>query len=281
MLPIRHYQVSLDQLAYDATPFLTPYASTLPDISPLPTYSTGAYYPPFQIDANTADTSPFPQFAVDPGNLPARPQSSPSIFFGSKVEDLVWGDNASRIRPSAADDFVFPHATYEAINPPDLGTSEVIAPSPKRAWTAIAPDPAGLTKLTAQKRMREEEEAYEIQAKRRRSTSTTLQMGDLGEEEVLLLQLKEEENLPWRDIAVRFQTDMGKMYQVPALQMRYKRLRERIRVWTDADINALHQAHDYWEKYKFEIIGAKVGFDIRPSGSCIANCPVDGRLWRK
>ena len=51
---------------------------------------------------------------------------------------------------------------------------------------------------------------------------------ELNEEQQLLLKLKEEENLPWKDIAVRFQTDLGKSYQVPALQKRFKRLRERL-----------------------------------------------------
>ena len=52
---------------------------------------------------------------------------------------------------------------------------------------------------------------------------------ELDEEGLLLLKLKDEENLPWRDIAIRFQTDLGKSYEIPALQMRYKRLRERTR----------------------------------------------------
>ena len=55
------------------------------------------------------------------------------------------------------------------------------------------------------------------------------------EEDILLLKLKEKENLPWRVIAVRFQTGMGKFYEMSALQMRYKRLRERIRALTRTD----------------------------------------------
>jgi hypothetical protein len=60
---------------------------------------------------------------------------------------------------------------------------------------------------------------------------------DLTEEERLLLHLKDDENLPWRDIASRFQTDLGKVHQVPALQMRYKRLREKLRVWSEVDVS--------------------------------------------
>ena len=81
---------------------------------------------------------------------------------------------------------------------------------------------------------------------------------ELGEEDQLLMRLKEDENLPWKDIAARFLSELGKTYQVPALQMRFKRLRERIRPWTDVDINALRMAHEHWEKNKFEIISQKV-----------------------
>ncbi|KAH7024302.1 hypothetical protein B0J12DRAFT_585524 [Macrophomina phaseolina] len=99
--------------------------------------------------------------------------------------------------------------------------------------------------------------------KRRRSTTSStgqgaLQIQDLSDEDRLLLKLKDEEGLPWKDIAARFQTDMGKTYQIPALQMRLKRLRERLRVWTDADMKALRMAHDYWRDSKFEIIAAKM-----------------------
>lgn len=100
----------------------------------------------------------------------------------------------------------------------------------------IAPDPVGLRQMHALKRMRDEEEYLEIGQKRRKRAPSQVGPVELNEEEQLLLKLKEEENLPWKDIAVRFQTDLGKSYQVPALQMRFKRLRERMRTWTETDV---------------------------------------------
>lgn len=131
--------------------------------------------------------------------------------------------------------------------------------------------------MNALKRMREDEEYSDFgQRKRKRAPSQNGPI-ELNEEEQLLLKLKEEENLPWKDIATRFQTDLGKSYQVPALQMRFKRLRERMRSWTETDVGyyffllfpamcvlilrqvqALEQAFDYWEKFQFDIIAAKV-----------------------
>jgi len=82
----------------------------------------------------------------------------------------------------------------------------------------------------------------------------------LSEDDRFLVQLKEDENLPWKDIATRFHARKGKKVQVAALQMRYKRLREKFRVWEERDLQALRTAHEYWEKYKWEIISAKVKF---------------------
>ena len=92
------------------------------------------------------------------------------------------------------------------------------------------------------KRMQNGEEEYAPaefgQRKRKRAASNTGPI-ELSEEEQLLLKLKEEEGLPWKDIAVRFQSELGKTYQVPALQMRFKRLRERMRTWTETDVSWL------------------------------------------
>ncbi|KAI4259085.1 MAG: hypothetical protein L6R42_004753 [Xanthoria sp. 1 TBL-2021] len=144
----------------------------------------------------------------------------------------------------------------------------------------IAPDPIGLRQMNALKRMREEEDYSEFNQKRRKRAPSQTGPVELNEEEQLLLKLKEEENLPWKDIAVRFQTDLGKSYQVPALQMRFKRLRERMRTWTETDVQALEQAYDYWEKFQFDIIAAKVRSNGDSSTSASLIQRVDAGLRR-
>ncbi|KAF2649714.1 hypothetical protein K491DRAFT_172300 [Lophiostoma macrostomum CBS 122681] len=59
----------------------------------------------------------------------------------------------------------------------------------------------------------------------------------ISEDDRLLIQLREEQNLPWKDIAARFQSDLGKTYQIPSLQMRLKRIRE---------LNLVEKSRDYW-----------------------------------
>ena len=108
------------------------------------------------------------------------------------------------------------------------------------------------------KRSRDDDETSEQSKRRKRSDSNTTASVELGEEDKLLIQLKDEESMPWKDIAARFQSDLGKSYQIPALQMRLKRLRERMRIWTETDVRALQMAHEYWVQSKFDIISQKV-----------------------
>ncbi|KAI9673578.1 MAG: hypothetical protein M1817_002214 [Caeruleum heppii] len=94
--------------------------------------------------------------------------------------------------------------------------------------------------------------------KRRRSSPAVPAYADLSEEDQLLLRLKDGASLPWKEIALCFQSEMGKTFQVPALQMRYKRLRERMRPWSEVDVEALRRAHDYWDRFKWDIIAVKM-----------------------
>ncbi|KAJ4991240.1 hypothetical protein SVAN01_03368 [Stagonosporopsis vannaccii] len=132
------------------------------------------------------------------------------------------------------------------------------SPQPRRGFTPIAPQPIDAPRSTGMKRPKEEEDRTEISKRRRRSESTTSTPFELTEEDRLLLKLKEEESMPWKDIAARFQEELGKQYQIPALQMRLKRLRERMRVWTETDVRALRMAHEYWAHNKFDIISQKM-----------------------
>lgn len=108
----------------------------------------------------------------------------------------------------------------------------------------------------------EEQSSPEMTGIMKRRKTTPVPMNpptpELSDEDRLLLRLKDEEHVSWKDIASRFQSELGKVYQVPALQMRLKRLRERLRVWSDADVQALRLAHEHWERHKFEIIASKV-----------------------
>ena len=59
---------------------------------------------------------------------------------------------------------------------------------------------------------------------------------DMTHDERVLMQLTVVDHLPWKEVVVRFKELTGKSLKVPALQMRKKRLVERLRVWTPSDV---------------------------------------------
>jgi len=146
------------------------------------------------------------------------------------------------------------------LSTPSLSSvSDRVPIAPRRYYAPIAPNPAGLRQLQANKRSLSSEDEVSPTKKRKLSelSSPTASL-DISDEDMFLLRLKDEDRLSWKDISNRFQTDLGKTVQIPALQMRLKRLRERMKVWTDVDVQALRMAHDYWISSKFEIIAAKM-----------------------
>ncbi|KFX86070.1 hypothetical protein V490_09244 [Pseudogymnoascus sp. VKM F-3557] len=76
----------------------------------------------------------------------------------------------------------------------------------------------------------------------------------LTDEEQLLLHLrKEREPKPdWKTTVTEFNAHTGKDFRIPALQMRYSRLTERLRVWEKQDIKALTRSKAEFEKTKWE-----------------------------
>jgi hypothetical protein len=116
-----------------------------------------------------------------------------------------------------------------------------------------------MQRTSAPKRSRDDDDLSDQSKRRKRSDSNNATFAfELNDEDRLLIRLKDEDGMPWKDIAARFQSELGKHYQIPALQMRLKRLRERMRKWTEADIRALRLAHEYWVQNKFDIISQKV-----------------------
>lgn len=267
------------QYAYN-DPYVTPYPSSTVESLPWPSYarasvpdiSAGAYtYQQQHQHQQASHYQPLPSHFKDPG----RPRSSPSTF-GPGPESVAWPatsglgiqytSTAGQPTPmtSTFPPNVFQYPVEEQYNTSTSSPPEIKHPQPRRSYTSIAP---AATNITAFKRPREETFEEQVRAEssasnvgtsKRRKRTSSVASADLSEDDRFLVQLKEDENLPWKDIATRFQTDKGKNFQVAALQMRYKRLREKYRIWEEADVNSLRLAYEYWEKYKWEIISAKV-----------------------
>ncbi|KAK4991036.1 hypothetical protein LTR50_002115 [Elasticomyces elasticus] len=256
-------------------PYMTPFPSSAVEAAPWPSY------------LHASEPNPGPNFyplqhiQVDPLPLRelTRPKSSPSTFRRSG-ETILWPSNALGIRytgpedtPSTCSSYVpttYSCSTYssEPLQAPFLdhyvmSSPPIRQPEPRRSYPTIAPSPKGIAQLHAAKRHREDDEPVDTASStnnnsKKRTRTSSIASSDLNEEDRFLVQLKEEESLPWKEIAARFGSELGRQYQVAALQMRYKRLRERVRVWEARDVEALRLAHEYWERSRFEIVGAKM-----------------------
>lgn len=258
-------------------------------MTPCPS-DTGGSQPWTQLARASAPDTSMSQYGVQPHFAPiqqyqdpfknsTRPRSSPSTF-GPTSESIPWPITnglgiystgaigqltpvTSTFPPNvfqtyAADEQYIKDENFPKEDPPSIASStpEIRQPQPRRPYANIQPDPSG---VAAQKRKRDDEDNLDIglSTKRRKRTSSVAS-ADLSEDDRLLVSLKEEQNLPWKDIASRYSAEKGKTVQVAALQMKYKRLREKYRVWTEPDLSALRQAYEMWEKRKWEIISEKV-----------------------
>ena len=85
-------------------------------------------------------------------------------------------------------------------------------------------------------------------------------------ENQLLVYLRDEQLMPWKEITKQFEMAFNRRYQMPALQMRYGRLKQRTNPWTDQDTAALQLAHEYYAEKRYEIIASKV---CHPSRQCL------------
>ena len=142
-----------------------------------------------------------------------------------------------RIAQGSPEDFLVRHSPAPSTNAPTPAL-QVDNPdaSPYSLGTpkSNSRDPAGLGK---RKRKVEEDSGPETALKRPRKSIPSYTNSELNEEERLLLQLKDQQLLTWKDIQFQFQQTLSRSYQVPALQMRYKRLREKLRPWTEIDVS--------------------------------------------
>lgn len=123
----------------------------------------------------------------------------------------------------------------------------------------ILPNPDGPFPAIGQKRSASDAEMTPDTRppKLRRGSSLSPSNIELKEEEILLHQFREE-GCSWKETADRLYKETGQQLKVPALQMRLKRLYERLREWSEADVQALRLAVEWHQRKMFEIVCSKV-----------------------
>jgi hypothetical protein len=142
------------------------------------------------------------------------PRSNPHFRGHAQAPVLLSAPNPLDLRPATKQESAsYHHSSMHTISPSSAATSrgifcETLGPLPPRG-------------------------------RKRKSMShdgEIILQGEMNFEEQVLMQLTEKENLQWKEVAKRFQEQTGKAMKVPALQMRKKRLIERLRVWTPSEV---------------------------------------------
>jgi len=244
---------SSSQLTYNNTPFMTPFPTfNQYDMTAYPTGTAQWPTPPTYNDLAILPPS-------HSNHLIERPHSSPSTF-GPSPNEILWPENPLGIRFPMTEPQMIPATTAMSTATYQTPAAEFTTPSPpqrrssadtQRYYPSIAPNPA-----SKRRQEQDDEDAMNRSNSKRRKRTPSLE--HLNDEERLLITLKEDEALPWKEIAARFSNQLGQSITVATLQMRYLRLRQRFRSWEERDIEALRQAHEYWEKCKWDIISTKV-----------------------
>jgi hypothetical protein len=207
-------------------------------------------------DITGLTTPDFPTSPVFPG---LQDSQRPESYSPESLNSHRRASHARQHSPSASPSYASsPYLT----SPTDSGT---LTPQPS-FYAPIAPRPDERQAAPAATSPRRKRKSLAPSRSPGPSPSSTAAAGSggldregLAPADALLVRLREDDGLAWRDVAAAFSAAAGRDFSVAALQMRLKRLRERARPWTERDVAALRLAHDYWISHKFDIIAAKVG----------------------
>jgi hypothetical protein len=145
------------------------------------------------------------------------PAQSTSSYRNQNQAPILIAPNPSALRP--------------ATNPSRQNSLQSLSTAPSSATVAEGPFPDPLGTLPTR-------------GKKRKSPSRDSRERDMvfanekTLEEEVLLELSHRQQLPWKEVAKKFNEIIGngKQMKVPALQMRKKRAIERLRIWTDGDV---------------------------------------------
>lgn len=175
------------------------------------------YFGQFGVSATPASTASSTTSMIPSPRMNAeKPSTSPRLnqtYSGHNQASVLLSPNSMSLRPSSVDDGRdYRHASLQPTSPGSVGHSpfpEAIGPlPPRRKRKTVGDGQDGELVLS----------------------------GEMTTEEQILIRLSHYENLPWKEVAMRFKEQTGKAMKVPALQMRKKRLIERLRVWTQSEV---------------------------------------------
>lgn len=115
-------------------------------------------------------------------------------------------------------------------------TDSTATPRRRSTPVSIAPNPAGIQQLEAERKVEQEMEAAQSNSSGRRKSSTKRRFSQLAAETEFVKELREQ-NVPWKEIVERFEARFGIECSQARLQMRNTRLRQRMQEWAEDDVS--------------------------------------------
>ncbi|ESZ98790.1 hypothetical protein SBOR_0839 [Sclerotinia borealis F-4128] len=175
----------------------------------------------------------------------ATPAQSPASYRVNNHAPILIAPNPTTLRPATRPVEMphkngLPYGRHDSMNSMhSISTST----SPFNSTPHLYPDQQ-LAPLPARRKRKDRSAQLDVQF---------VYSGELSRDDQVLMRLSEAD-LSWKDIAKQFNDITSKNLKVPALQMRKKRLCERLRIWTDCEERALTLALEDYDKAKWEEI---------------------------
>ncbi|KAF7961023.1 hypothetical protein EAE96_000691 [Botrytis aclada] len=161
----------------------------------------------------------------------ATPAQSPGSYRVNNPAPILIAPNPNTMRPATRPGDIpyrdnLPYSRHDSMHPMHSMHS---IPTPINSYNSTSPQyPEQLAPLPSRRKRKGAPTQFE---------GDTLYLENINHEEQILMQLSEVEGLAWKEIAKQFNERTGRSMKVPALQMRKKRLCERLRVWTDCEVH--------------------------------------------
>lgn len=209
-------------------------------------FCTSPYYGAFGVSATpktgrSAETkspnmSPSPQntsssaMSADVQRSPhATPAQGPGQYRVHNTAPILIAPNPSTMR--------------SATRPGEMPYRDGLPHSRHDSLTSMHSIPTSINSHGAPPHQYSEQQIAPLPTRRKRKASPVqlsgdvIYQGEINHEEQVLIELSNMENVPWKEIAKRFNEETGKAMKVPALQMRKKRLCERLRTWSNCEVH--------------------------------------------
>ncbi|EEH36384.2 hypothetical protein PAAG_06802 [Paracoccidioides lutzii Pb01] len=183
----------------------------------------------------------------DPANHPCLGISVPSTANYFQSDIFIFGHHHRQVPENN-----FPLEAVEGFGPRALnGVMQSNASVPRstqlKLHVNIEPNPDGLLRLQLERGTSQNADTTERRRSwpSQRNSAQRSKPEQIERENHTIRLLRKEKKLSWRDVVTATNEEYGKNYSASCLQMRMTRMKQRSQHWSENNIQALHQVHNF------------------------------------